>query len=556
MIAGPMLLVAALLILSWPVVAAPGLEQITLQLKWRHQFQFAGYYAAQEKGYYREAGLDVSFVEATPTLDPVEEVIAGRAQYGVSSSALILERQKGRPVVVLATIFQHSPLVLLVRSGGDIGSVHDLVGKRLMLEQHADELLAYLRAEGVTESSLHLLSHDFDTEDLISGNTDAISAYSSLEPYALDQAGFKYLLLSPRSGGIDFYGDNLFTAQRELEEHPQRVKAFRAASMKGWKYAMQHPEEIADLILARYGTRLNDRNELLYEARHMVPLVQPALVEMGYMYPGRWRHIADTYAKLGLLPHDFALEGFLYDLNAESDREHRRMLLALVAALCVGVALGSVTLVFIRLNRKLQQEIAAKMQMTGKLHAQLAEIRTLNASIEDLALRDHLTGLHNRRYLDENFDRELARAKRDGHPLSLTTIDIDYFKRINDTCGHPVGDEVLKSLAKILLRHTRSSDIVCRYGGDEFLLLMPDMSAEYARTHANHWRQEFSELALHHGEPAIQATLSVGVATFPDHAQTVADMISAADHALYCSKLNGRNRVTLHSDVESSGEAS
>ena len=547
-VAGLALLAVVLLLPIRPALAASELERVTLQLKWRHQFQFAGYYAALEKGYYREAGLDVNIVEATPALDPVEEVTSDRAQYGVSNSALLLERQKGKPVVVLAAIFQHSPLVLLARSASGIGSVHDLVGKRLVLEQHAEELLAYLRKEGVAESSLHLMPHDFESDDLIKGEADAASAYSTDEPFALDRAGFKYLVFSPRSGGIDFYGDNLFTAQRELEKHPERVKAFRAASMKGWKYAMQHPEEIADLILARYGTR-HGRDQLLYEARKMVPLVRPALVEMGYMYPGRWRHIADTYTELGLLPTDFPLDGFLYDPDADSERERRDMLWALVAVLCVGVILGSVTLVFIRLNRKLKQEVAGKMALTVELRAQLAEIQVLHASMEDLAVRDALTGLHNRRFLDDNFDRELARAKRDGRPLSVAVIDIDNFKTINDTFGHPAGDQALKTLAELLLRHTRASDIVCRYGGDEFLLLMPDMGAEDARTRIDLWRQEFAELTLHHGEFSMRTTLSVGIATFPDHLHSVQDLLSAADLALYHSKRNGRNRVTLHSDL-------
>jgi diguanylate cyclase (GGDEF)-like protein len=526
--------------------AAPAAEPVVLQLKWRHQFQFAGYYAAQEKGYYREAGLDMHIVEADAGTDPVEEVVAGRAQYGVGSSALLLDRQKGQPVVALAAIFQHSPLLLLARATPGMNSIHDLAGKRLMLEPHAEELVAYLRKEGVPESLLKIVPHDLDRIDL--DRADAASAYSTDEPYFLERAGVRYLGFSPRSGGIDFYGDNLFTSRRELAEHPARVAAFRAASMKGWKYAMQHPEEIADLILAKYSKR-HSREHLLYEARQMVPLIQPALVEMGYMYPGRWRHIADTYAELGLLPRDFTLGDFLYDPEADRERDRRRLLLAMAIAVGIGVVCGGVALVFIRLNGKLKREIAARAATTAELEAKLAEIQALHASIEEMAVRDPLTGLHNRRHLDENFERELARAKREGRPLTLAVIDIDEFKRINDTFGHPAGDHVLKSVAELLLHHTRASDLVCRHGGDEFLVLMPDMAAADARECIDRWRTEFAAAPLRHGVLEMQATLSIGVATFPDNAHSVDTMTSMADLALYFSKQNGRNRTTLYSDA-------
>ena len=118
-----LLLLAALLPLP-----ASALEQVALQLKWKHQFQFAGYYAAQEKGYYRDAGLEVSVIEAGPETDPVREVLDGRAQFGVSNSALLLARAQGKPVVALAVIFQHSPFILAARRDGGIRSVHDLAG--------------------------------------------------------------------------------------------------------------------------------------------------------------------------------------------------------------------------------------------------------------------------------------------------------------------------------------------------------------------------------------------------------------------------------------------
>lgn len=310
----------SVILISMPDLFSGGedkpLKKVTLQLKWSHAFQFAGYYAAKEKGYYREAGLDVDIVEAVPGVDPVREVVDGRAQYGVGTSSLLLQRNDGKPVVVLAVIFQHSPYVLLTRQDRKIQSVHDLVGKRLMIEPQAEEILAYLHCEGVPGSSITLVEHSFDYRDLVKGNVDAISGYVTNQPYYLDRIGFPYQSYSPRSAGIDFYGDNLFTSEKELEEHPSRVKAFREASLRGWRYAMGNQREVADLILSKY-SRQNGLNYLLFEAQQMMTLIHSELIEVGYMNLGRWRHIAETYAALGMLPEEFSFNGFLYNPNPQ-----------------------------------------------------------------------------------------------------------------------------------------------------------------------------------------------------------------------------------------------
>ena len=123
------------------LLAAPGLtgaaERVALQLKWSHAFQFAGYYAAVEKGYFREAGLDVTLLEATPGIDPLDAVLAGKAQYGVGTSSLLLARKSGKPVIVLAVILQHSPLVLIARRDKEFNGtqgIHDIVGKKVMID--------------------------------------------------------------------------------------------------------------------------------------------------------------------------------------------------------------------------------------------------------------------------------------------------------------------------------------------------------------------------------------------------------------------------------------
>jgi diguanylate cyclase (GGDEF)-like protein/PAS domain S-box-containing protein/hemerythrin-like metal-binding protein len=332
--------------------SAQALDVVTLKLKWSHAFQFAGYYAAKEKGYYREAGLDVALQEAKPGDDPLESVLEGKAQYGIGNSSLLLARKSGYPVVVLANIFQHSPLVLITRRLGPTQGIHDLVGKRLMIEPQSDELLAYLKQEGIPLDRITRIEHSFNPQDLIGGKVDAISAYVTNEPYFLDKAGFAYHAYTPRSVGIDFYGDNLFTTEQELNRNPKRVSAFREASLRGWNYAMAHPEEIADLILAKYSQQ-HPREFYLYEAQRMIPLFRSDLIEIGYMNPGRWRHIADTYADLGLLPREYSLEGFLYNVNLE----HDLFWFYLAAALLTIVS--AATLYIHRSNRRLTEALDA-----------------------------------------------------------------------------------------------------------------------------------------------------------------------------------------------------
>lgn len=337
-----------LLVASLPVQA---LEHVTLQLKWTHAFQFAGYYAAKEQGYYREAGLDVDIREALPAVDPVREVLEGRAEFGVGTSSLLLERKAGKPVVALAVVFQHSAYVLIARQRAATQGIHDLIGRRVMLEPQSDELLAYLKSEGIPLDRIVRVEHSYDPHDLITGKADAMAAYVTNEAYYLDRAHFPYHTYTPRSAGIDFYGDNLFTTEQELKAHPERVAAFRAASLRGWKYAMEHPDELIALILAKYSQR-HSRDYFQFEARQSMALIHPELIEVGYMNPGRWRHIADTYADIGMLPREFNFDGFLYDPHPRHDLAW--FYRGLAAVLALGVVAGTIAYRFARLSRALR----------------------------------------------------------------------------------------------------------------------------------------------------------------------------------------------------------
>jgi class 3 adenylate cyclase/ABC-type nitrate/sulfonate/bicarbonate transport system substrate-binding protein len=282
---------------------AAALDQVSLQLKWKHQFQFAGYYAALEQGFYRDAGLDVTIREGGPGIEVAEAVASGSADFGVCSSSVLREWTMGRKLVVLAAIFQHSPAVILVARRADISSVSDLRGRTLMDAPGSDEIAAMLKHEGVDYESLPRIDHRGDPRDLLSGKADAMVAYSTSEPFVLEQLRAAYRTFSPETFGIDFYGDNLCASEAEVRARPDRVAAFRAASVKGWAYALAHKEATVDLILNRYSTS-KSRDALLFEATRTETLVGQGPGRIGEQDPARWRGIAATYRKVGLLSDD------------------------------------------------------------------------------------------------------------------------------------------------------------------------------------------------------------------------------------------------------------
>ncbi|MFZ5448432.1 MAG: diguanylate cyclase [Thermodesulfobacteriota bacterium] len=180
-----------------------------------------------------------------------------------------------------------------------------------------------------------------------------------------------------------------------------------------------------------------------------------------------------------------------------------------------------------------------------QLSLALANIR-LRENLQHQAIHDPLTDLFNRRYLVETLEREILRAQRKETALVVIMLDIDYFKRFNDNYGHEAGDHLLQILGAFLKSHIRGGDIACRYGGEEFVLILPDISMEAALTRAEDLRQGVSQLSVYHGEQLLEnITISLGVAVFPEHAASTEGLLKAADEALYRAKAAGRNRVAV-----------
>ncbi len=328
---------------------ALALDQVSLQLKWKHQFQFAGYYAAVEKGFYRDNGLEVSLREGGPGIDAGLEVAKGAADFGVCTTSVLVNDAERANNVVLGVIFQHSAAIILVPHRAGIHAVSELKGHALMDAPGSDDIAAMLKQEGVGYADLPRITHSGNPRDLLSGKADAMVAYSTNEPYLFEEYGTPYLAFSPRAYGFDFYGDNLCTSKRQIAAHSERTAAFRAASLKGWAYALANKEEIVDLIRRKYSAQKSQK-ELLFEAARTELLIEPHLTAIGHQSAARWKAIARAYVDLGMLGEAKLPEGLIYAFDDGSWRlQMRDPILWVFLGVVVAIPLGRI--VYRRLAR-------------------------------------------------------------------------------------------------------------------------------------------------------------------------------------------------------------
>lgn len=364
--------------------SAANLEKVVLQLKWYHQFQFAGYYAAKELGYYQDEGLEVIIQEGGPNRSPVEVVLSDNAQYGVDDSSILAARLRGEPVVVLAAIFQHSPLILMTRHDSGIVKPYDLTGQKVMITPSDVELQSMFIAEGIALEWVDFIPHTGSLDELLDGRVKAISAYITDQPNLMRQRGVEPGLLRPISYGIDFYGDSLFTLGKELQDHPERVAAFLRASLKGWEYALSHVDEIIELILTMPGVaeRGITHEHLRYEAERIRDLIEPDLIDIGHINPGRWDRMAKTFAELGLVVPDYSIEGFIYVPDLPKDDRGRRVLIIVV---CTVLVLAFVSLLWNFQQRRLVTKRTA--QLSAEVRQRREAQETLRKSRDQLERR-------------------------------------------------------------------------------------------------------------------------------------------------------------------------
>lgn len=769
--------IALLVLLLQPAAMLYASDKVVVQLKWLHQFQFAGYYAALHQGFFADEGLDVELRERDMSRDNIEQVLQGEAQYGIADSILLQHHARGQGVVLIAPILQHSPNVLMKLRSSGIRSPRELVGRRLAFYDNDTDgiaILAMLADQGVLKDGLERQPWTDRLDKLISGETEAVAAYSTNEPFQLREMGYQVDVIDPKHYGMDFYGDIFFTSTSEAHNHPERVAAMRRAVIKGWHYALDHKEEMVGLILKHYNTQNKTRSALMNEALGLEPLIARHTVELGTLDQGRLEFMLAQLAKHQILatgkrgvdelvfqsrrasnlnltseemtfleklpplkvgvdnnwpPFEFldarsqSLYGISRDyllliaerLGVEFDIQHQLSwtevidaaqqgeldLLPAVAATPERRAYLNFTQPYVRspmvivtdttvdyvssmdqlqgktvavvedyashemlknnfplLRLSLKQsaieglqavaagevdafvdnlavvsylirsEGLANLKVSGQTpysfnlslglrkdsplllsvmekalasisaaeHAEIYDrwvrvpavdgfpwskvlpvvfallllllllglytlhlaqlnlrIRSFNerlqdaekqlleknAQLEQLSITDKLTGLYNRHHLDKVLLEQLALSKRHQRPLSVVLFDLDYFKELNDTHGHQMGDRVLQSFAEMVKNSVRVSDVFGRWGGEEFLLICPETTLEQAIGVADKIRIKLEQYEF---EGGIHQRVSAGVMALADN-MSVDQLLSAVDKQLYIAKESGRNQV-------------
>ncbi len=382
---------------------AETLEPVSIQLKWFYQYQFAGVFMAKEKGFYEEAGLDVTIKERDPKTNNIFQVIKGESEYGIADSVILRYRAQGHPLKVIATIFQHNAMVLISKKESGIVSPFEIRGKKISFQKGLDDSIisSLLKFADLDENDYTKVPMDFTHMQFVRGEVDVSEAYISNEPYWMKKKyGIDLNIIDPKSYGIDFYGDLIFTTEDEIKNHPLRVKAFKEATIKGWQYALEHKDETIKTILKDYNTRNLTYDQLMYEARVTETLIAPKYIPVGEVRKERFAVLANLYRSRGIASAklDSAVQEIIYDPSLKS----KGFLEKHITGIAVTLGVTLIILAFLgynnrRLNylvKKRTQELEDALSSKSQFLANMShEIRTpLNAVlgfVEQLRKGEH-----------------------------------------------------------------------------------------------------------------------------------------------------------------------
>lgn len=540
------------ILLFFIIVSLFAKEDVSLLLHWKHQFQFAGYYMAKEKGFYDDLGLDVNIIEYGHGIKPFEEVIEQHVNYGVGRSSLIIHKAEGADVKMLFATFQSSPHIFLASIDSNITTLKDFAFKKIMVTPDVSNtvsLRAIANKVGIKIEDMELQPHSFNVEDLGNAKTDLMSAYISNEPYLLKEKGIEAKIFNPSDYGFDFYSDILFTSANEMQEHPKRTIDFKNASLKGWKYAFDNMEETVLLILKKYNTQGKSRGALAFEAKALKKLAYYKTDTLGKIDKAKIQRMYDMYNVMGFVNAKVDIDDLVYTEETNTftslekiDETSKQKIIS---------DWGS-----INPQRETDYSLIIKILFISFLVLVFLlyrhyVLKKANKKLEHLASTDSMTKLYNRRYFSETTEHILALARRDSTKMSVLLLDIDKFKDVNDTYGHKVGDDVIIALSKLLKKMTRESDIVCRYGGEEFAVSLPKTNVDDAYMIAKKIRKKAEVLHIDLGNSkTLNFTVSIGVSEVDILKEKSIEMaMNRADKALYEAKEMGRNRVIKDTEV-------
>ncbi|NPA65906.1 MAG: ABC transporter substrate-binding protein [Epsilonproteobacteria bacterium] len=303
------------------LVADKKLDPVSVQLHWKYQFEFAGFIAAKEKGFYKDVGLDVTLKEYEKGMDVIEEVLRKNATFGIYNSQILLEYLRGKPIVLLASFFKRSALVLIAQP--EIKSLKDLEHKTIMASTKKDFLLnfqPYFKKYHVNIDTIKFFPHTYTLDPFIEKKVAAMTAFISDQPYKLQKQGVKYRIFDPSDDNLFVMQMELFTSKDELQKHPQRTRDFIRATIKGWEYAFAHKEEIAKIIHEKYNSTFSIE-QLLAEAEAIERLILPYTYEIGSIDKGFLKKQAKEFQRNYKNLTEKNLIDYIYDLDKTGEIE-------------------------------------------------------------------------------------------------------------------------------------------------------------------------------------------------------------------------------------------
>ncbi len=292
------------------------LKRISVQIQWKNQFQYAGFYIAKEKGYYKDIGLDVTIEEWKKGIDISEKVATSKSQYGVIKPSVLIDISNGKDLVLLSAIYQSNPLIILADKSSGIKSIHDFKNKKIMTLKDQifnSSLVSMFNSQGIKISDMQIVSHSLNPKDLLDGKADLMMAYISNEPFVLKELGGEPLIFTPKDYGIDFYNDILIVGREYLKKNQEEVQHFRQATLKGFNYAFNHIDETVSLIYNKYNTLKKTKKALLYEAKELKKLAYYKTSKIGDIKPEELEKIYNVYKLFGFAKSGLDIQNIVYN---------------------------------------------------------------------------------------------------------------------------------------------------------------------------------------------------------------------------------------------------
>ncbi len=291
-------------------------QKVSLQLLWKHQFEFAGFYMAKEKGFYKDFGIDVEFKEYKLGSNISQDVTDEKVDFAIGYSGIILDKIKGADIKLLNAIYQSSPHVLVSLQSSNIKSIKDFKGKTISLTNSHSKtanIKSMIYSQKVSLDDIKIQKFEYGIDALLKGETDIQSVYLSNEIFKLKEKNIAYNIWDPKDYGFSFYDNILFTSTKLIDKNPKLVKDFQKASLMGWEYAFNNIDETINVILKKYNTQHKTQKALLYEANTLKKLAYYNTPILGKIEESKIQRIIDIYNLMGLIKGNIAITDFIYN---------------------------------------------------------------------------------------------------------------------------------------------------------------------------------------------------------------------------------------------------